>query len=556
MDYTDKANRYVSDVLGGKIPACKWVRLACQRHRDDLEQAKSGRKYRFDRAKANRICEFIESLPHVKGRWPSTTIQLQDWQCFIWCSVFGWVDEAGNRRCRTMFLLVPRKNSKTTMCAGTGLYMLSADGEQGSEVYSCAVAKDQARYCFDIAKRMAHKTPDLCEALGVEPWKHSIAVEHSGSKFIPLASDADSLEGLNVHCGIIDELHAHKTRDVFDVIDDATGSRTQPLKFIISTAGSNLEGVCFEQQKYLEGILEGRLEDESYFGLIYTIDPEDDWTQPEAWVKANPNYGVSVDPENLKTQALQAIAIPGKQNDFKTKRLNLWVSAGTAYFHMLAWDNKCRADIVEAEYGQYPCWFGLDLASKIDLAAFIRLYKAPDHWAVFGDYYLPEDALEKGRPNADIYTLWARQGLITATPGATTDYEFIKRDVDEWAHRVKLQEACYDPWQAALFVSQLTAMGLPMVEIPMNVKNISEPMKTMGAMILDGNLRHDGNPVFSWMLGNVMAKGDAKGNVYPTKERDAAKIDGPVAVMATMVRALPTEDTSSLSSYAQAEMVV
>ena len=542
MDYSARAHSYARRVSSGKIPACRWVRLACERHIADRKR--KGWRWRWDKARANRICDFIEALPHVKGRWKSKSIQLEDWQCFMLCSVFGWVDSDGLRRFRTVYVEVPRKNAKTTICAGVGLYLTVADGEPGAEVYSAAVTRDQARISLDIGRRMARKEDEFCSAFGVEVLAHTIVQESSGSFWRPLASDADGLDGLNIHGAIVDELHAHKTREVWDAIDTGTGSRAQPLKWIITTAGSNKEGVCFEQRKYITEVLAGRHDDERYFGIVYGLDLEDDWTQQAAWAKANPNFQVSVLRDDIATLCGQAIQNPQAQNNFKTKRLDVWVSAGTAYFNMLAWD-ACRHDIAEADFEGRPCWFGLDLASKVDIAAFMRVYeRGPGRWVVFGNYYLPEDAIEDGKPNADIYRGWAKEGRLILTPGAITDYEFIERDLIEWAARTNPEQVGYDPYQATELSTRMLAEGLPMIEIPMTVKNLSEPMKAMGAAIITGDFWHDGDPVLGWMFGNVMSKEDAKENVYPTKERRESKIDGAVASMMAFSRGLLAKNSS------------
>jgi len=465
---------------------------------------------------------------------------MEPWQCFQYCSVFGWLDVDGFRRFRKSYTEVPRKNAKTTGCAAVGLYMLAADGEPGSEVYSAAVTRDQARISFDIARKMVLQESGLRE-IGIEPLAHSLLAERSGSVFRPLASDADSLDGYNVHCAIIDELHAHKTREVFDALETGTGSRIQPLIWMITTAGVNRTGICYEQRNYLQQVLEGRHKDERYFGLIYTLDENDDWTQVRAWKKANPNYGVSVNPDDIRTLVQSARANPQSTNAILTKRFDIWCSAATGYFNMLAWQ-ACRAKIAIADFEGTECYFGLDLASKIDIAALVVLFKTGRGWAVFGRYYLPEDAIEPGKPNYDFYRGWAREGRLTLTPGAVIDFEFIERDLIELNQQLHPREICYDAWQATELSTRMSAEGLPMVEVPMNARNISEPMKEMGASIIAGRFQHDGDPIYAWMLGNVTAKEDVKENVYPRKDRPENKIDGPVATMMPMGRAMIAPD--------------
>ncbi|MCA8291952.1 terminase large subunit [Burkholderia vietnamiensis] len=299
MTFVDTANQYIDDVLAGRIVACKWVRLACERQRRDLARAEMGDPefpYRFDNDAATRICEFIELLPHTKGRWARTrqSIRLEPWQAFILTTVFGWLHvDSGLRRFRRAYEEVARKNAKSTKSSGIALYLFAADGEPGAEVYSAATTRDQAKIVFDDARAMALREPDMCAALGVEILQHQLLTD-DGSKFLPLSAEGSTLDGLNVHGGVIDELHAHKTRAVFDVIDSGTGARDQSLLWLITTAGSDLTGICYEQRTHVTKILEGVFVDETFFGIIFTLDDGDDWSDPSVWIKANPNLGVSV----------------------------------------------------------------------------------------------------------------------------------------------------------------------------------------------------------------------------------------------------------------------
>jgi phage terminase large subunit-like protein len=415
--------------------------------------------------------------------------------------------------------------------------MLAADGEPGAEVYSAAVTRDQARISFDIARTMVLRAPGLQSGPGIEPLAHNLYVPRTGSVFRPLASDADGLDGLNIHCAIIDELHAHKTREVYDALDSGTGSRRQPLLWIITTAGVNRAGVCYEQRNYLQQILEGRHRDDRFFGLIYTLDEDDDWTQVRSWRKANPNYAVSVLPDDVRTMVQAAQANPQSVNNVLTKRFNIWVSAASGYFNMLAW-RRSKADIAIADYEGESCWLGLDLASKVDIAALSILFRASDHWAIFGRYYLPEDAIEPGQPNYDFYRGWAREGRLILTPGTVIDFEFIERDLMELNEQLRPAEVCYDPYQATELSTRMAAEGLPMVEVGATVRNFSEPMKSLAGEIIAGNVKHDGDPVLDWMMGNVTAKEDAKENVYPRKDRPENKIDGAIASLMPFGRAI------------------
>lgn len=538
-DYVADGRKYAERVVSGQIPACQWVRLACQRHLDDLKR--KDWKYHFSKPSAQRVCQFVEQMPHVEGRWKTPNITLEDWQCFMLTSIFGWLDEHKYRRFRKALIVIPRKNAKSTIAAAVGLYMLAVDGEPGSKVFSAATTRDQAKVSWDVARKMVQRSPSFRQRCGIEPLAHSIAIESQGAYFKPLSRDSDTLEGLNPHCAIIDELHAHKTREVFDVLDEATGARTQPLVFIISTEGDNATGVFAEQVSYAQTTLNSAYgdRDESYFSLIYTIDPEDDWTQPDAWQKANPNLGVSVFEQDMQIRCMQAQKNAESQSSFLTKRLNVRVGAGDAYFNMLAWRDLCQDESLRIEdfYGQ-SCYIGLDLASRLDLAAKVYIFPRGPYDYVFAKCYLPEDALQRGNPNYDLYRGWAQHDHLTLIDGSTIDYEFIERDLLEDQRNFKVLEVGYDKHQADYLATRLTSAGLMMTEVPQSVFGMSEPMKEVGARIVAGKLRHNGNPILTWNIGNVVAKVDAKENVYPRKARNENKIDCAVALIIGMNRKL------------------
>lgn len=539
--YTKIAWQYAADVISGKVDACRWIKLACERHMADVKHG----QYVYDAERANEACGFIERMPHIKGRWPTRNIVLEPWQCFAVCSIFGWVDELGARRYRSALIVIPRKNGKSLLAAAIGLYLLAHDGEPGAEIYSAATTRDQAKISWELARKMAQRSPGFTDRFGVEPLAHSIAVESNAAFFKPLSRDADSLEGLNPHGVIIDELHAHKTREVFDVMDEASGARRQPLKFIISTEGDDAQGVFAEQVKYLQDVLEGTHQDENYFGLYYSIDPEDDWTQEGTWRKANPNYSVSVGADEFGQRCKRAMHSPASQASFLTKRLNVRVGAGDAFFNMLAWGN-CKEDGLNInQFAGERCYITLDLASKWDLSAKVMLFRRGGKYYAFSRCYLPASAIVPGAPNYDRYRGWLTSGALTSTPGNVTDYEFIERDLLDDLKRFRVRFVGYDPYQATQFSTRMTAQGAPMVEVPATVKNFSEAMKSLGALIISGKLCHDGDPVLSWAIGNVVAKIDAKENVYPRKAREENKIDPAVALIAGMRLYLAEEQTAN-----------
>lgn len=537
-DYLKIANQYIKDVLSGKIPACKYVVQACERQRADLKR--KDLPYKFDKKKAVKICQFIEVLPHIKGIWAGKPIKLEPWQVFVLTTVFGWVDAGGLRRFKTAYTEVPRKNAKSTLSSGVALYLLCADGEGGPEVYSAATTRDQAKIVWEDAKRMVDRCTPLREYFGVQSSAHSVYVQKSAGVLKALARDqGGNLDGLNIHGAIVDELHAHKTREVWDVLETATGARSQPLIWGITTAGFNRTGICYEQRAYTIKILDRVHEDEEYFGIIYTIDENDEWTDPKVWAKANPNWGVSVSPDDIARKARKAMEMAAATNNFLTKHLNVWVNADTAWMNMRAWDACADATLSEEDFKGEPCWIGLDLATKTDLAVYMKLFKREDMYYLFGRYYLPEEAAEDGRNSH--YQGWARQGILTLTPGNITDFECIENDLRADASLYSVQQVGYDPWQASYLATRLMAEGLPMGEYRQTVQNMSEPMKQLEALVLSNKLRHNGCPVLTWSISNVVAHVDAKENIYPRKEFPENKIDPAVASIVALGEYLTCE---------------
>jgi phage terminase large subunit-like protein len=541
------------------------VRRACQRHLDDLKRAR--RKdfaFRFDPEKANKAIRFIEALPHIKGEFAGQRLILSDWQCFVTGAVFGWVHKkTGLRRFRTVYIEVPRKNGKSSWSAGIALYMLCADGEEGAEVYSAATVRDQARIVWDTAKRMVERTPALRRALGVAAGAHAIFVDRTASTFRALSREHQgNLDGLNVHCAIIDELHAHKDRGIWDVIETATGARSQSLVWAITTAGFNRSGICYEQRAYLCKVLDGKAKDETFFGVIYSIDSglrgrkDDDWTNPQIWRKANPNWGISVKPDDIERKARKAMQVASATNNFLTKHLDVWVNADTAWMSMRAWDKCADEDLQLESFAGMDCIVALDLATKTDLAAKVFLFwrdleeqegKFARHYYLFGRFYLPEEAIEDGRNSQ--YPGWAETGTISTTPGNVTDFDVIEEEVRADAAKFHIIACAFDPWQASQMSQHLLQDGLPMLEYRQTVQNMSEPMKELEKVVLQGRLHHTGDEALAWMMSNVVCHTDAKENIYPRKEMPENKIDGAVAAIMAFGASIAAKDPSIGHDY-------
>lgn len=545
--FVDAALQYARAVVAGELPACKWTRLACQRQLDDLERTDWA--YVFDVEKAERPCEFLELLPHIKGKWARERrlIELEAWQCFIITTVFGWVHrETRHRRFREGYTEVPRKNAKSTLSSGLALYMLTADGEQGAEVYSAATTRDQARIVFDDARAMAERVPDLRTYLGVAILQHALTVAATASSFKPLAAEGSTLDGLNVHFAVIDELHAHKTRAVYDVIDTARGAREQSLLWNITTAGSDRSGICYERRAHVVKVLDGVIEDPSLFGIIYTIDEGDDPHDPASWAKANPNWLRSVLPEDMEAASRKAMAMQSAMGNFLTKRLNVWVNADHAWMEMAPWDRCANRSLTVDKVAHLKCIQALDLSSKVDFAARALVFedRAADRYYLITRFYLPERAVEQSG-NAQ-YDGWRRSGHMTVTPGEVTDFDQIELDLAADMRTLQIDEVAFDPWQATQLASHMIDQGVPMVEVRQNVANMSEAMKQLEALVLQGKLEHDGNPVMTWMISNVVCHRDAKDNIYPRKERYENKIDGPVATIMALARVVASQQREAV----------
>lgn len=523
---------YVSGVLSGEILACKWIRLACERHRRDRE-AKASFPYKFDSDKAERACKFAEFFPHVKGKWAAKQekLKLEPWQCFALGSMFGWVNKkTGLRRYRKARLYLPRKNGKSLLVAPVGLYMLTADGEPGAEVYSGATSEKQAWEVFGPARQMAKMVPDFSAAYGVEVNAKSLTRAGDMAKFEPVIGKPG--DGSSPHCSITDEYHEHATDEQLATMETGMGAREQPLSIVVSTAGDNVAGPCRDDWLDCQKVLEGVNEDDRLFALIYTVDQDDDWTSESSLRKANPNFDISVSGEFLVAQLRDAINNPRKQGHFKTKHLNMWVQARDAFINMQRWA-ECKRPLKLEDFKGKRCFLGMDLASKIDLTAIELLFPMEDgQFARFGRYYLPEETVQL--PENQHYQGWHKDGHLIATDGNQTDYFHVLEDIKQLAEDFEIEKLAYDPHNATMLVTALQEEGLPMVSFGPTVLNFSEPMKQIEAMIKDRKLLHDGDPVMNWAMSNVTAKLDRKDNVFPNKERPENKIDPFVALCMAM----------------------
>ena len=562
--YADITHQYAADVVAGRVPACKWVRLACQRHQRDLERVGSdGFPFVFDPELVDgvsekayrpvrRVCGFVELMPHIKGDWAARAelIKLQPWQVFILASIFGWVHrDTGKRRFQKADIFVPRKNAKSTLAAGLGLYALTLDREFGAEVYSGATSRDQALEVFRPARLMAQANPEFRRQFGVMPNVSNLAVIDTNSKFEPLIGKPG--DGASPSCALVDEYHEHSTSELYDTMWTGMGARSQPLLVVITTAGANIGGPCFTHQVELQKVLGGAVVDERRFGIIYTIDSGDDWTAPEILYKANPNLGVSIDPEKLIADQAEAVRDPRKQAVFKTKHLNVWVNAASPWLNLenlqRAGDPSLRAEDFRGE----SCHTGLDLASKNDIASKAKLFQREldgvTHYYLFTKNWLPEAAVAK--PENEHYRAWAAQGHLVQTPGNMIALRAIQEDVEADAELHLVAEVAMDAWGSREIAPALQEGGFTVIDVPMTTRNLSEPMKLIAALIDAGRFHHDGNLATLWMFSNVEVFEDRNGNIFPRKASAEKKIDAAVATILAMGRALLGEGSSWRDGY-------
>lgn len=538
-----RAEKYAQDVIKGKVIANKYIKLACQRHFDDKKASKAKDfAYCFDPQKAERVAKFIQLLPHTKGKWASAgeRIHLEPWQVFACCVPFGWVKKSdGNRRFRTILIFVCRKNGKSAIAAGLANYMFCADGEFGAEVYSGATSEKQAWEVFLPAKKMVERTPELKDYFGVEVNASNMNRPIDGSRFEPIIGKPG--DGSSPSCAVVDEYHEHKNNDLYDTMETGMGAREQPLMLVITTAGSNIGGPCHLMVRDAEKMLEGVADIPDMWAILYGKDREDDWDSEQALLKANPNFDVSVSGEFLQARLRDAKLSATKQTVFRTKHLNEWVGAKNAWLNMAKWFNAPpRKTLKELE--NRPCYIGLDLATKIDMVALILLFvPTPDDpvYHVHGRYYLPDvRILEELDSNSERYRSFDNDGLLTLTMGEVIDFDVLKEDLSQFLGRFDVKEIAYDPWQATQLAQDMEKGGAVMVEVRHTVQNMSEPMKELEAIVLQKRLAHGNCPILTWQASNVTAKTDVKDNIYPNKERAENKIDGMVALIMALSRAM------------------
>ena len=527
-DYVRIAKAYARDIRSGKIPACDQIKQACARFEADLKS----KVWKLDKAKAERACQIIELLPHTKGDLASRgeLMRLEPWQCFIIVSLLGFVGLDGLRKYREAFLLIPRKNGKSQLAACIALVLAFADDEIGAEVWLGANSKDQAKAVFTPAKLMS-SIPMFVDAFGVEVRASSIMNDATGSFVQPMIGKPK--DGTNPHCAILDEAHEADDSTAYDAMKTGMGARSQPLLITITTAGMNLAGPCYAQQRYAETVLRGDAKNERLFAAIYTIDDTDSWRDFDCWRKANPNLGVSIFEDSLKAAYTEALQRPEKAAIAKTKHLNQWVSSKSAWLNQHDWANAADETLDINDYAGCTASLGLDLATVNDFSGVVARVDLPDgRQAYFPYLFLPERAIERSK-SAEAYRGWQESGEALITDGAQTDFSHIEDKIRELCNHLNVTAIGYDAWQGEAVAQRLRTEGYEAVKCSMNVKTFTQPMDELEAELTIGKIVHPNNRAFNWMAGNVVAKRDRFEGIMPDKPpgQDHLKIDGMVAAL-------------------------
>lgn len=496
----------------------------------------------YDQDAADRAVKFFGLLHLVEGKGAGKPWPLMQWMEYeVIRPLFGYKKADGTRLYRTVWLEVPRKNAKTTLAAGLALYGLLADGEPGAQVYMGARDRSQARLCFELARKMVAASPKLrqrCKAV-----RSYIEAPGSGSVLRTISGEALSQHGFNAHVAVLDEVHAHKNRDLWDVLSSSVGARQQPIVIGITTAGVyDPNHISWELHDYATRVATGELDDPSFLAVIYGAEQDDDWEDPKTWQKANPSLGITVMPDFLESELQKARVSPARQTTFAQLYLNKWTREVSRWLDMNMWDACGEEKIDLSEYEGRPCYVGLDLSSTTDISALVQLFPEEDGgYTAIPHFWIPgADLRERERRDRLPYGQWADAGYITLTPGNVVDYKWIKHAITEIADKHRILELAYDPWNATSLVTELQELGMRVAPTRQGFATMSAPTKRLEALILSKQLRHGGHPVLRAHADSALVNTDPAGNIKPDKARSVARIDGVVALVMALNSAMLT----------------
>lgn len=521
-----------------------WRRLLSRiPHFDPFRLAEDSR---FDPERAQLALDFFpQTLTHTKGELAGTPFVLQPWQSAIVANIFGWVRPDGTRRFREAFLGVARKNGKTSFGAGLALFALLADGEKGAEIYCAASDKDQAGILFGIAREMVRANPDFRRH--VRALKDTLSIQRSSSFVKVLSRAPGSKHGFNGHCILLDELHAHPSRDLADVLLTSTASRAQPLTLYFTTSDYHRVSICNEKWDYAARVRDGIIDDAAFLPVIYEASPGDDWTRVSTWRKANPNYRISVREDYLARECARALELPAYENTFKRLHLNLRTEQESRWLQIRLWDDSAGEEVDEDSLQAEPAWGGLDLSAIHDLSALALVFRKAGRWTVLMRFWAPrEGALRRERTDGVPYTAWARAGYLELTEGNVIDYDVIGERIRELAGRYEIQALATDPFQAQHLINTLTADGLPIVKFKQSCANFWSPCQELERALAAKRLHHGGHPILRWCASNVMLEHDSQARYRPSKRKSTDRIDGIVALTMALAMATQGEDSGSV----------
>ena len=510
----------------------------------------------YDKEKADRAVAFIQSLKHTKGQWAGKPFNLMPWQEQIIRDLFGIVKPSGYRQFNTAYIEIPKKMGKSELAAAVALLLTCGDFEERAEVYGCAADRQQASIVFEVAADMVRMCPALNKRVKILASTKRLIFLPTNSFYQVLSAEAYSKHGFNIHGVVFDELHTQPNRKLFDVMTKGSGdARTQPLYFLITTAGTDTHSICYETHQKAKDILEGRKVDKTFYPVIYGADESDDWTDPKVWKKANPSLGETITMEKVRAAFESARQNPGEENAFRQLRLNQWVKQAVRWMPMEKW-NACSFDVNPEELEGRVCYGGLDLSSTTDITAFVLVFPPvddeDDKYYIMPFFWIPEDNLVL-RVNRDHvpYDIWQRQGFLETTEGNVVHYGYIEKFIEKLGEKYNIREIAFDRWGAVQMVQNLEGMGFTVVPFGQGFKDMSPPTKELMKLTLEKRLAHGGHPVLSWMMDNIFIRRDPAGNIKPDKEKSTEKIDGAVATIMALDRAIRCGNDTSESVYDQ-----
>lgn len=507
----------------------------------------------YSKEAADYAVSFIECLCHTKGTWAGKPFELIDWQEQIIRDVFGTIKPNGYRQFNTAYIEIPKKMGKSELAAAVALLLTCGDGEERAEVYGCAADRQQASIVFEVAADMVRMCPALNKRVKILASQKRIIYQPTNSFYQVLSAEAYSKHGFNIHGVVFDELHTQPNRKLFDVMTKGSGdARTQPLYFLITTAGTDTNSICYETHQKAKDIIEGRKIDSTFYPVIYGADENDDWTDPEVWKKANPSLGITVSIDKVQAACDSAKQNPGEENAFRQLRLNQWVKQAVRWMPMEKWD-ACSFTVNEEELEGRVCYGGLDLSSTTDITAFVLVFPPldeDDKFVVLPYFWIPEDTLElRVRRDHVPYDVWEKQGFLETTEGNVVHYGYIEKFIERLGERFNIKEIAFDRWGAVQMVQNLEGMGFTVVPFGQGFKDMSPPTKELMKLTLEQKLAHGGHPVLRWMMDNIFIRTDPAGNIKADKEKSTEKIDGAIATIMGLDRVIRCGNTNTESVY-------